>query len=73
MARGVTLKDGSFHPADIIVSNADLPYVYNNLLPGNRKARRLNRLKYSCSAVVFHWGVDKVYPQLKQHTVFVSE
>jgi len=32
-ARGVTLEDGSFHPADIIVSNADLPYVYTHLLP----------------------------------------
>ena len=72
LANGVILKDGSFHPADIIVSNADLPYVYNNLLPENRKAKRLNRLKYSCSAVVFHWGIDKVYPQLEQHTVFVS-
>jgi len=72
MARGVRLKDGSFHPADIIVSNADLPFVYSKLLPGNRKAKRLHKLKYSCSAVVFHWGIDKVYPQLKQHTVFVS-
>jgi len=72
LAKGVILEDGSFHPADIIVSNADLPYVYNNLLPGNNKARRLKKLKYSCSAVVFHWGVDKVYSQLEQHTVFVS-
>ncbi len=72
LAKGVTLEDGSFHPADIIVSNADLPFAYNNLLPGTRKAKRLNKLKYSCSALVFHWGVDKVYPQLKQHNVFVS-
>lgn len=71
-AEGVTLEDGSFHRADIIIANADLPYVHNQLLPGNRKAKRLNRMKYSCSAIVFHWGLDRVYPQLKQHTVFVS-
>jgi len=71
-ARGVTLVDGSFYPADIVLSNADLPYVYNNLLPASRKAKRLTRLKYSCSAMVFHWGMDRVYPQLGQHTVFVS-
>lgn len=71
-ATGVTLEDGSFHPADLIVSNADLPYVYNHLLPPGRKARRLKKLKYSCSAIVFHWGIDTVYPQLKQHNVFVS-
>ncbi len=69
---GVTLKDGSFHPADIVVSNADLPFVYNNLLPGGRKAHRLDRLNYSCSALVFHWALDKKYPGMTQHTVFVS-
>ena len=72
-AKGITLEDGSFHAADIIVSNADLPYVYNDLLPVSGKARRLNRAKYSCSAMVFHWGIDKVYPQLGQHNVFVSD
>ena len=71
-ATGVTLEDGSFHPADLVVANADLPYVYSNLLPDSGKARRLKKKKYSCAAMVFHWGVDKVYPQLKQHTVFVS-
>ena len=69
---GVTLEDGTFHQADLIISNADLPYVYSHLLPDSRKARRLQKLKYSCSAMVFHWGVDKVYPQLRQHNVFVS-
>ena len=72
LAKGVTLEDGSFHPADIIVSNADLPYVYTHLLPAGRKAKHLNKLEYSCSAIVFHWGVDKVFPQLGQHNVFVS-
>lgn len=72
-ARGVSLRDGSFHEADIIVANADLPYVYNTLLPASRKARSFKRKKYSCSAIVFHWAMDRVYPQLMQHTVFVSE
>ncbi len=72
-ATGVTLEDGTFHPADIVVSNADLPYVYRELLPENRKARRFDKLNYSCSAVVFHWGIDTVFSDLTQHTVFVSD
>ena len=72
-AAGVILEDGSFQKADIVVSNADLPFVYNNLLPKSWKASRLNRLRYSCSAFVFHWGVDRVWPGMMQHTVFVSE
>jgi phytoene desaturase len=71
-ASGVVLEDGTTYRADIIVANADLPYVYKHMLPGNANSRRLSRKKYSCSAVVFHWGVDTVYPQLQQHTVFVS-
>jgi phytoene desaturase len=72
-AEGISLENGSFHAADLIVSNADLPYVYTDLLPPSRKARSFKRKKYSCSAIVFHWGVDRVYPQLGQHTVFVSK
>jgi len=71
-AKGITLEDGTFHGGDILVANADLPYVYNSLLPAGRKARSFKRKRYSCSAIVFHWGIDRVYPQLGQHTVFVS-
>jgi phytoene desaturase len=30
-------------------------------------------MKYSCSAMVFHWGLDKTYPQLAHHNVFLSD
>ena len=59
--------------ADVIVANADLPYVYRNLLPDRRKSEKLDRMRYSCSAICFHWGLDKVYPQLGHHSVFLSE
>ena len=70
---GVVLKGGEKEFADFIVANADLPYVYNDLLPDNHKAKRLNRMKYTCSAIVFHWGVRKAYPQLGHHSVFLSD
>ncbi len=72
-ATGVTFADGSEAEADIIIANADLPYVYRELLPPGRKAHRLNRMKYSCSALVLHWGLDKQYPQLGHHTTFLSD
>jgi phytoene desaturase len=59
--------------ADIIVANADLPYVYRSLLPDKGKSKRLDNLKYSCSAICYHWGLDKIYPQLGHHSVFLSE
>lgn len=69
---GISLKDNGFHEADIVVSNADLPYVYKELLPKEEIPARMNRLKYTCSAVVFHWGMDKSYTELLQHNVFVA-
>jgi len=72
-ANGVFLKDGTFHEADLVVANADLPFVYREMLPAGRKSKKLDKLNYSCSAMVFHWAVDTVFPQLGQHTVFVSD
>jgi len=43
-AEGVILQDGTFHEADVIVANADLPYVYNELLPYSRRIKRINRI-----------------------------
>jgi len=72
-AESVIFEDLSESKADIIVANADLPYVYRKLLPDRRKSRRLDRMKYSCSAICYHWGLDKVYPQLGHHSVFLSD
>jgi len=72
-AESIILEDMSEIKAGIIVANADLPYVYRNLLPEKRKSARLDRMKYSCSAICYHWGLDKVYPQLGQHNVFLSD
>lgn len=72
-AEGVVLEDGKFENADIIIANADLPYVYRELLHNKSKSRHIDKLKYSCSAVCLHWGLDKAYPQLDHHNVFLSD
>lgn len=72
-ATGILFEDGTRIGADIVVANADLPYVYSNLLPDKRTAARINKLKHACSAMVFHWGIDKVYPGLAQHNVFLTD
>ena len=40
----IFMEDGTEIQADIIVANADLPYVYRKLLPDRGKSRRLDRL-----------------------------
>jgi phytoene desaturase len=72
-AESLIFEDGSEISADIIVANADLPYVYRKLLPDRKKSKKLDNMKYSCSAICYHWGLDKVYPQLGHHSVFLSD
>jgi phytoene desaturase len=70
---GIMLENGKMIHAAIVVGNADLPYIYNQLLPDKSAANRLKKKEYSCSAIVFHWGVDKIYPQLDHHSIFLNE
>jgi len=71
-ATGVTLENGRKLSADIVIANADLPYVYRHLLPEDGTADRLDRKEYGCSAMVFYWGLDKQYPQLAAHNLFIA-
>jgi phytoene desaturase len=71
-ATGVIFQDGTKAEADVIIANADLPYVYRELLPDKAKSKKIDRLRHSCSAIVLHWGLDKSYPQLSHHNVFLS-
>lgn len=72
-ARGVLLEDGQRLLADAILANADLPYVYQELLPDKAPAERLKRKRYSCSVISFFWGVGKTYPALGPHTLFLAD
>ncbi len=72
-ARGVVLADGRHLEAEVIVANADLPYVYHSLLPHAAYAERLERKRFSCSTISFFWGVDTTYPALGPHTLFLAD
>ncbi len=72
-AAGVILKDGRRMQADVVVANADLPYVYRHLLPEDGNRKRFSKKKHGCSALVFYWGLDKQYPQLGTHNLFMAD
>jgi phytoene desaturase len=60
--------------ADIVVANADLPYVYANLLPDDGSAERLARKKFTSSALMFYWGVKgERSAELLHHNVFLAD
>jgi len=66
---GVLLEDGSRLPADIVVSNADLPYTYAALL--GEPHPRIDSMEFSCSVVLMYLGVSRRYPQLLHHNLVV--
>ncbi|MGD8404062.1 MAG: phytoene desaturase family protein [Anaerolineales bacterium] len=69
---GVVLEDGRTFSSDIFVGNADLPYIYKELLPAPEIAKKLDEKLYTCSTIMFYWGVDKEYPQIAHHNVFLG-
>jgi len=72
-ADGLKFEDGhSVHNADLIIANADLPYVYQSLLPADPMIKRLKNMDYTCSALVFYWAMDKEYKEIEMHNVFLS-
>ncbi len=68
----VQTADGAEHKADVFVGNADLPYIYQDLLPDRAAAKALDNKLYTCSTIMFYWGVKKPYPQINMHNIFLG-
>jgi len=68
----VLLEDGRELSADIFIGNADLPYIYKELLPDRAEAEKLDKKLYTCSTIMFYWGVDRPYPQIQHHNIFLG-
>lgn len=73
IATGVTLADGHHLPAGVVVANADLSYVYRSLLPADGGFKKLARKRYGCSVLIFYWGLDRTFPELNTHNLYLAE
>lgn len=75
-ARGV-IAGGERFDADAVISNGDVPWVYKNLLPPDARRKwtdaRVDRLHISMSCFLLYIGTRKQFPQLKHHTLILSE
>jgi phytoene desaturase len=69
---GVTLKNGIELRSDIVIGNADLPYIYRELLPDDGTYSKLAKMKYSFSALMYIWGVDTKFPQFDVHNLYLG-
>jgi phytoene desaturase len=75
-ATGVRV-DGEEVGADVVLANADLPYVYRSLLPESAlkdfRVRSLERLRYTASAFMLYLGLSRDYDHLLHHNVYLSK
>ena len=76
-AVGVQLESGERISADIVVSNADLPYTYKKLIPAQYRRdypdEKLDKMEYACSGYLLFLGVDKTYSHLRHQGLYFSE
>ncbi|MEN1680034.1 MAG: phytoene desaturase family protein [Planctomycetota bacterium] len=62
--------------ADAVVINADFAAAMHRLAPNTKRKRwtdaRLASKKYSCSTLMFYWGLEGTQPDLPHHTIYLS-
>lgn len=73
-ATAVKLANDEVLTADIIVSNMEVIPAGRELLKRSQaELKKLQRFAPSCSGLVMHLGVDRIYPQLAHHNFFYSD
>ena len=69
------VANGTFHTADILVSNMEVIPAYEKLLREDKTfiASLEKKLEPTCSGLVIELGLDCQYPQLAHHNFFFSD
>lgn len=76
---GVTFNDDTFHPADDVVSNADVGFTYRNMIDEQYRKkytnRKVERMRYSMSLFVIYFGTKKRYTEtnLAHHNIILGK
>lgn len=71
MSNGIRVN-GKIYNADYIISNMDIYYTYNFLLKNYNIPNNLEDIERSSSAIIFYWGIKKLFKQLELHNIFFS-
>lgn len=76
IAKGVVVN-GNFRNADLVVSNGHFAHTYMDLVKSDDRNKwsdkKIKNQKYSMSCYLLYLGVKKKFPELKHHTLILSE
>ena len=71
-AKAIRVQD-EIQAFDLIISNMDVFYAYKYLLPKQKHPSKTLAQERSTSALIFYWGIDKIFPELDLHNIFFSD
>ncbi|MEJ8816934.1 1-hydroxycarotenoid 3,4-desaturase CrtD [Lacibacter sp. H407] len=70
--KGVVAADENI-AADVVVSNADVYFTYQQLLDDHYQTKKVLKQERSCSGVIFYWGMNREFSNLHLHNIFFSK
>ncbi len=70
--------EGQFFPADLIISNADLPYTMSRLIKNEVIKNRYNpmyssKFKMSCSVFILRLVLNRKMDQFHMHNIYIND
>jgi phytoene desaturase len=69
---GVTTSKDTYS-ADAVISNMDVFSSYKHLLKSAKQPTRILKQERSSSALIFYWGINKLFPSLDLHNILFSD
>ncbi len=72
IAYGVKVNGNEFL-SDVVVSNMDIYPTYKKLLPTVKAPNRILKQEKSSSALIFYWGINKVFGELDLHNILFTQ
>ncbi len=64
--------NGVDQPADLVISDVDIYYVYKDLLPDQPFPKKYFKGERSTSAMIFYWALDQSFQELELHNILFS-
>ena len=61
------------YSSDLVICNTDIYYIYNKLLPKKYSLKQQQNSERSSSAIIFYWGIDKVFDTLQLHNILFTQ
>ena len=70
--RSVVTEDGRESTVGCLHRQCGIPVHLQEPVAEEPRADQLGNKLYTCSTIMFYWGMDKPYPQIAHHNVFLG-